>query len=99
MKMLTAAIAKNWKVGGLLGLMLLGLVLAACDETKTPAPTAISQPLVTVTSGAPTTGVTAPTSTTANPTTSGTAPTPITTSPSAKGSFPPILFVHGNGDS
>lgn len=83
---LTAAMARNWKTSWLLGLLLLGLILAACDEQKTATSGATTQPPVTVT----TTGASA--------TTAAAPGVPTATSLPAS-AYPPILFVHGNGDS
>src|SRR5690242_4574734 len=83
---LTAAIARNWKTSWLLGLLLLGLILAACDEQKTATSGATTQPPVTVT----TTGASA---------TTAAAPGAPTATSLPASAYPPILFVHGNGDS
>lgn len=86
MKTLTAA--NYWKAGGLLTLMLLSLLLAACDENKTPTPAVVT------TSASPTVSA----GTTTNTPASGTAAT-TSPAPSPAAAYPPILFVHGNGDS
>ncbi len=74
----------------ILGLLLLALVLAACGES-TPTPASSTTPPATTAAAKPATTAAAQTAAPATTVAAGTT--------AASANLPPIIFVHGNGDS